>query len=108
MEISKDAQAKISRLQMMEQNMQQLHAQKQAFQTELFELESAIKEIGTATKAYKIIANVMVEGKKDVLEQDLKQKKEVVELRVKSIEKQEEQLKSKAKEIQEEVMKELK
>jgi len=79
-------------------------AQKQQFQSQLFELENALKELGTTSQAYKIIGNIMVASDKEALTKDLEQKKEIAELRISSIEKQEKQLKEKAKKIQEEVM----
>ena len=45
---------------------------------------------------------------KDDLKNDLNSKKEIVELRVKSLEKQETQIKDKASKLQEEVLKEMK
>lgn len=104
MEVNQDTQEKIQRLQIIEQNLQNFMAQKQQFQSQLFELENAIKELGTTTQAYKIIGNIMVASDKEVLTKDLEQKKEIAELRISSIEKQEKQLKEKAKKIQEEVM----
>ena len=104
MEVNQDTQEKIQRLQMIEQNLQNFMAQKQQFQSQLFELENALKELGTTSQAYKIIGNIMVASDKEALTKDLEQKKEIAELRISSIEKQEKQLKEKAKKIQEEVM----
>jgi len=104
MEVNQDTQEKIQRLQMIEQNLQNFMAQKQQFQSQLFELENALKELGTTSQAYKIIGNIMVASDKEALTKDLEQKKEIAELRISSIEKQEKQLKEKAKNIQEEVM----
>ena len=50
----------------------------------------------------------MVKCKKEDLEKDLKAKKEAIELRIKTLEKQETQMKEKSKTLQEEVMKKLK
>ena len=101
-------QEKINQLTMMEQSMQQLLLQKQQFQTQLVEINSALKELETTEKAYKIVGNIMVAANKEELKKDLTQKKEVVELRVKTIEKQETQMKEKASAMQKEVMEKLK
>ena len=107
MKISKETQEKITELQLLEQNMQSFLIQRQNFQAQLTEIESALNEIKKSKDAYRIIGNIMVNAEKKDLEKDLKQKKEMFELRIKSIEKQEEKLKEKASKIQEEVMKQM-
>ncbi len=104
MSLSKDAQESIQRLQMMEQNMQSLNMQKQQFQAQLFELESALKEVFTAPAVFKIVGGIMIGTDKSVLQQEMQGKKELVELRLQTLEKQETQLKDKAKRLQEEVL----
>ncbi|HSU72530.1 MAG TPA: prefoldin subunit beta [Candidatus Binatia bacterium] len=103
-----DAQEQLQRLQMLDQTVQQLVAQKQQFQSQLYELESALKEIMTAPQAYKIIGSVMVASNKEDLKKDLDQKKELVELRIKTFEKQETQMREKLKSLQEDVLKSMK
>lgn len=104
MTLSKDAQESIQRLQMMEQNMQSLNMQKQQFQAQLFEIEGALKELETSPVAYKIVGGIMIGVEKSALQNELKGRKELFELRVQTLEKQEKQLKEKAKKLQEEVM----
>ncbi len=106
--VSKETEQKISQLQLMEQNAQQLMAQKQQFQAQLIEIESALKELKTTKESYKIIGNIMVKTGKEQLQKDLNSKKEMFELRIKTLEKQENKLKEKAKEIQSEVLKNMK
>jgi prefoldin beta subunit len=108
MEIAKETQESISKLQLIEQNVQQLLMQKQQFQAQLFELESALKEIDKTEDAFKIVGNVMIKADKAALKQELSQKKELIDLRLKSIDKQEKQLKDKAESLQKEVMSKLK
>ena len=102
--VSKESQEKIGRLQLIEQNLQNFLAQKQQFQTQLFEVESALKELDASSEAYKIVGNLMVKSDKGALQKDLQQRKEIAELRVKSLEKQEQQLKDKAESLRKEVM----
>jgi len=106
-EISKESEKKITQLQLIEQSMQNLLMQKQQFQLQQVEIESALKELEKVNEAYKIVGNIMVLSKKDDLKTDLTSKKEVVELRIKNMEKQESQLRDKASKLQEEVMKEM-
>ncbi len=100
---------KITQLQMLDQNIQQILMQKQQFQSQMIELNNSIDEIEKSKgKVYKIIGAIMVTGEKDILKGELESKKEIVEIRIKSIEKQENQLKEKASRIQSDVMSELK
>ena len=103
-----NAQESIARLQILEQNMQSILMQKQQFQAQLVEIESALKEMSTTNTVYKIVGNIMVNAEKAELEKDLKQKKEFIDIRIKNLEKQEMQFKDKTKKLQEEVLKTLK
>ena len=106
-EISKESEKKLSQLQMLEQSMQNLLMQKQQFQVQQVELESALKELEKVDEAYKIIGNIMVLLKKADLKEDLASKKEVTELRIKNLEKQESHLREKASKLQGEILKEM-
>lgn len=106
--MEKDTEKKIGQLQMMEQNLNNFLMQKQQFQTQLIEIDSALKELQNTDTAYKIVGNIMIKGNKEDLIKDLTSKKDAVELRIKTLENQESKMKSKSKELQEEVMKKLK
>lgn len=106
--MSKETEQKISQLSLIEQNNQNLLLQKQQFQAQLIEIESALNELKDAEKAYKIVGGIMVDAKKDVLEKELTEKKEMLDIRIKNFEKQEEKLKERAKKLQEEVLEEIK
>ncbi|MAG50443.1 prefoldin subunit beta [archaeon] len=108
MKINKETQEKIDRLQLIEQNLQSILIQKQTFQGQLLEIENALKELTNKKDVYKIIGAIMVASKKEDLEKELNQKKEILDLRLKNIEKQEEKIKEGATELQSEVMKNLK
>ena len=90
---------KVNQLQMIEQNLQQLLSQRQQFQGQLVEVESALEELKKSEDAYKIVGNIMIKTAKDDLSKDLNEKKEKAELRVKTIENQESKLKEKAESI---------
>ena len=106
--MEKETQEKIARLQSLEQNLQGFLAQRQQFQGQLMEVESALKEVEKTDKAYRIVGNIMVHASKDDLKKDLTSKKELMEIRVKSLEKQESQLQEKAQKLKDEVMSGLK
>ena len=92
----------------MEQNLQNLLVQRQQFSTQLVETDSALKELETTEPVYKVIGNIMVKSDPAVLKQELSQKKELLELRIKSLEKQESQMRDRSQQIKEEVMKHIK
>jgi prefoldin beta subunit len=99
---------KISQLQMLEQGLQSFLQQKQQFQGQMMEIESALDELADTKEAYKIVGNIMVKSDREELQKDLQSKKEMLEIRIKAIEKQESQLKEKASKLQEEVLQHLK
>lgn len=107
-EINQETAKKIQQLQLLEQSLQNLMLQKQAFQLEMSETLNALGELSkTKEEVYKIIGSIMVKAKKPELEKDLKRKKELLDLRIKNIEKQEEALKEGLLKTRSEVMKEL-
>ena len=107
-DVSKETEKKINQLQMMEQSMQALTMQKQQFQLQQVEIESALKELENVNDAYRIVGNIMVLSKKDDLKSDLNSKVEIIGLRIKNLEKQENQFREKSSKLQGEVLKELK
>lgn len=106
--MEKETEQKISQLQLFEQSMQNLMMQKQQFQMQLSEIDSALKELENVGEAHKIVGNILVLTKKEDLKKELKEKKDVTELRIKTLDKQETQIKEKASKLQEEVLKEIK
>lgn len=105
MELNKDTETKIARLQMLEQNLQNLSMQKQTFQTQLLEIENALNELSNVKEAYKIVGQIMIASKKEDLKKELDNKKEILDLRIKSLDKQEKDLKDRASGLQSEILK---
>lgn len=109
MNIDKETQEKIQELQAYEQNLHGLLMQKQAFQMELNETENALSEISKSKDdIFKLIGNIMIKTSKEETEKELNHKKELLSIRLKSIEKQETQLTKQLEELKEEVMKKIK
>ena len=100
--MDKALQDKISRLQSMEQNVQQYVMRRQQFSQQLMEIESALKELESSPEAYKIVGNIMVKTSKDQL------KKELADMRIQSLDKQEQKVAEKVEELKKEVMAEIK
>ena len=105
--MNEDIQQKIQQLQLAEQSVQTLLMQKKQFQAQMIEIDNALKELETAKTAYKIVGNIMVESKKEELQKDLQEKKETTDIRIRSIEKQENNIREKTSKIQKEVMESL-
>jgi prefoldin beta subunit len=107
--MKEETEQKIEQLNLFEQNLQNLLAQKQNFHAQLLEIENALEELSKSKdKVYKIVGSIMVLSERNLIENDLKSKKEIFELRIKNLEKQENKFKEKVNEVQQEVMKELK
>jgi len=80
----------LQEMQFLEQNLQNLLMQKQAFQMELSETQSALKEVEKAgEEVFKIIGQLMIKSDKSKMKQELADKEKILNLRVNSIEKQE-------------------
>ena len=109
MKLDKQTQEELQELQILEQNLQNILLQQQAFQLELNETEFAIEEIAKSSDdVYKIVGNIMIKSKKDDLKKELDEKIKLLNLRLKSIEKQEHLLREKAEKLKQELEKKLK
>ena len=82
-------QNKIQEVQIIEQNLQNLLLQKQAFQMEISETKAAKKEIEKSEDIFKIIGQLMIKTDKEKTMEELMNKEKILDLRMKSIEKQE-------------------
>ena len=81
----------IQEMQMIEQNLQNILMQKQAFQMEFSETQSSLKEIKEAKDdVFKIVGQLMIKTEKDKITEELISKEKIIDLRIKSLEKQEE------------------
>ena len=96
---------KIQEMQFLEQNLQNILLQKQAFQMELSETKSALKEIENAgEEIFKIIGQLMIKTNKSKMKQELLDKEKILNLRTKSIEKQEKYLTEQLDKIRDKIM----
>ncbi|MBU2104539.1 MAG: prefoldin subunit [Nanoarchaeota archaeon] len=103
----KNSENKIQEMQIIEHNLHNLLLQKQAFQMELSETESALEEIkNSSDEVYKIIGQLMIKSEKSKLNDELENKKKIIDLRLKSLEKQEEIFAEKLEKLKRELIKE--
>ena len=103
--IDENTMGKIQNLQLLEQNIQNLMMQKQAFNFEAAETVNALSELKYSKgEVFKIVGSIMIKSEKKDMEKDLSKKKDLIELRIKNIDKQEESLKQKLLEMKEEIV----
>ncbi|MCM2325439.1 MAG: prefoldin subunit beta [Candidatus Woesearchaeota archaeon] len=106
--MKKETKDKIEQLQNLEQSINSLIGQKQQFQAQQLEVDNALLQVEDTDKVFRIIGNIMVASSKDKVKEELKEKKEMTQLRLKTLDKQEDKLRKQAGELQTEVMKDIK
>lgn len=87
-----------------EQSLEQFSMQKKQFQNQLLEADASTDALENTDDAYKLIGNLMVKQSADDLKKELGERQETLRVRIATIEKQEEKLRSKVKELREVVM----
>ena len=94
---------KVEELQILEQNLQNLLVQKQTFQIELSETSSALREIeNSKDEIFKIVGQLMIRTDKEKTKDELSNREKILEMRLKSIEKQEDALTGKLEKLRDE------
>ncbi len=108
-DISEETQKKIQEMQILEQSFQQLMMQKQAFNLEANETNHALEELKKAQgDVFKIVGgSIVIKSDKKTLQEELEHKKELIDLRLKTMSKQEGEFTEKLESLKEEVMKEI-
>jgi prefoldin beta subunit len=106
--VSKEAQHLIMEAQIYQQQLQTVLSQKDALNMQLIESGKAMEELSKPgdDDIYKVVGPVLVKVKKADAKKDLSSKKELVMLRLKTLEKSETQVKKKLEEIKEKLAKE--
>lgn len=100
-----DRERKLQEMQMIEQNLQNLLLQKQAFNMELSETKSAKKQVSSSgEEVFKIVGQLMIKADKNSVGDELSNKEKLLELRLKSIEKQEATFAEKLESLQKELV----
>jgi prefoldin beta subunit len=101
-------QEKVTRLQQLQNTMQQLVIQKQRVDLEINETKRAIKileDILDEAKVYRSSGAILVEKKKEDVEKELIERKEFLEMRSKVLEKQESKTRERLTNLQESIQK---
>ncbi|MFZ1970892.1 MAG: prefoldin subunit [Candidatus Nanoarchaeia archaeon] len=89
----------IQEMQILDQNLQNILLQRQAFEMELSETREASKEIDKSNEVFKLIGELMIKKDKEKVKEELLTKEKILSMRIKSIEKQEESLSKRLDEL---------
>ncbi len=103
-------QQRLLRLQQLQQTLQGVLTQKQQLELELNEVEQALSELEKLTNAaviYKSIGSLLVKSKKTKVTTDLNERKELLNMRINVLGKQEERLRTQVKDLQEKLQRDL-
>lgn len=112
-EISKlppQVQERLLRLQQLQQTLQSVVTQKQQLELELNETEQALTELGKLDESaiiYKSIGSLLVKAEKAKVATELAEHKELTSTRLSVLGKQEERLRTQAKDLQAKLQKDL-
>jgi len=100
-ELSEEAKNLLMQFQTYQQQMQSVMIQRESMKLQLMEIDRAVEELDKSkqTTAYKITGNIMVSKPVAELKKELVETKEEVDIRIKSLEKTEERLNTKLKEL---------
>jgi prefoldin beta subunit len=97
---------KLQEMQLIEQSLQSILYQKQAFQMELSETKSALHEMkNSGDEVFKIVGQLLIKTNKEKITKELEDKEKFLELRLKSIEKQEITLSEQLESLRDEIIK---
>jgi prefoldin beta subunit len=95
---------KLQEMQILEQRLQNSILQKQAFEMELAETSSAIKEVEkSGDEVFKIIGQLMIKAEKKKIQEELDSKSKILELRIKTLGKQENSLTEQLDKLRDEI-----
>jgi prefoldin beta subunit len=103
-------QEKLTRLQQLQNTMQQLILQKQRLELEMSESDRALKtleDVSSDAKVYKSAGAILVEKNKENVVKELKDRREFLEMRSKVLSKQEGNTRERLTKLQESLQKEL-
>lgn len=100
-----DSNSAIQEMQFIEQGLNTILLQKQAFQLELSETQTAIKEIHeSGDDVFKIVGNLMIKSNKEKIKVELGSKEKFLDVRIKTLEKQEISLTEKLQKLRDDLL----
>lgn len=110
-EMPANVQQQIAQFQMMQQQAQAISSQKVQMEIQLKEIDHSIEELKKLKKdaeVYESIGAILIKKSKTKITTELKERKETLEIRVKTLAKQEQDIQAKLMEMQSEIQNMLK
>ena len=100
--LMKELEEVMNQLQGQNQQLQGIVSQKQTYMLQMHELEKALEHLAGVKdqKVYRAVGPLIIEAGKDEVKKELEENREDVDLRIKTLETQEEKIKKKLKENQ--------
>ncbi len=110
MEINEEVRGMIMEFQAYQQQAQMITGQKDAIKAQLMEIEKTLEELEKADgkDIYKSVGPVLILTPKDGVKKDLAEKKEMLEIRLKTMDSEEKKAKEKVRILQEKIQSSLK
>lgn len=105
-----EIQQRLLKLQQLQQTLQGVMAQKQQLEMQLSEVEEALTELEKMNETaviYKSIGALLVKSQKNTVTEELKERKELLTMRVDVLTKQDDRLRTQAKDLQEKLQQDL-
>lgn len=103
-------QQRLLRLQQLQQTLQAVLTQKQQLELEFTEVEQALSELEKLTNSatiYKSIGSLLVKAKKGKVTTELNERKDLLNMRINVLGKQEERLRAQVKDLQTKLQRDL-
>ena len=91
-----------------EQTLQNLLLQKQTINSQINELSLALKELEHSSDSYRLLGNILIKTDNESLKKQLENDLNALQLRLKSIEKQEVSLTEKMRSLQQDLLSQIK
>jgi prefoldin beta subunit len=100
-----EAENIVGQFQVYQQQLQSILIQKESLRLQIMEIDRALDELNKTTQAnaYKIAGQIMISKPVKELKKELEETKDSIDIRIKSLEKAEERMNAKIKELQEKI-----
>lgn len=104
MDVDAATHKKIQELQILEHNIQNIAMEKQSLQVNANEITNALHELTHAgDEVYRVTGSIMIRADKAKLKEELNERKKILDLRISSVEKQEQQIEDKASKLRSDI-----
>ncbi len=100
----KSKEDQVQELQLFEHTLQNILIEKQSMQAHMNEIINALNEINrTSGEVYRVIGDIMLSADKSNLKKELHEKKDILNMRINSLEKQEQRIDEKINAVRSEI-----